>query len=400
MKFLLLALALPFAYSQPRSALPKFSIDLDASPDVRFAEVNQHFNASMHNMFGPIGNSTALRKFFADMSAGRGPENAELQAEIEGVAKITKIPADIIHVMQMAYELTAIYVPPIINLTCIQDAVDPALLAEYGVAVPSEPIVWPWRGPGCTGIIGHNSQDGTVNHVRNLDFFPGPLMQGLVYDGRFMRNGKEVFRAQMMAGYSCIVTGMKMGSNGFSYETNTRFFDHEGELKQFFQHLFKEKRALNGWTVRKMLETAQDYEDAVSTFSTTPMVAAMYGVLSGVKKGTIVSRSADGVAHQMVLGQKGGNFECRDDYIIMTNFDYYWRDVREWFDPTGSLGKGFGKPRRLAAQQVLNASAVLTPDVLFSAINSEGDLSSDTIFQAVMNVEKGVWNVSMPQLPK
>ena len=28
----------------------------------------------------------------------------------------------------------------------------------------------PWRGPGCTGIIATNSEDGTVNHARNLDF--------------------------------------------------------------------------------------------------------------------------------------------------------------------------------------------------------------------------------------
>jgi hypothetical protein len=39
--------------------------------------------------------------------------------------------------------------------------------------------------------------------------------------------------------------------------------------------------------------------------------------------------------------------------------------------------------------------AVLTPEVLFEVINAKGVIA-DTIFQAVMSVEKGLWNVSQP----
>ena len=34
-------------------------------------------------------------------------------------------------------------------------------------------------------------------------------------------------------------------------------------------------------------------------------------------------------------------------------------------------------------------------DVLFETINAEGVIA-DTIFQAVINIEKGIWNVSAP----
>lgn len=54
-------------------------------------------------------------------------------------------------------------------------------------------------------------------------------------------------------------------------------------------------------------------------------------------------------------------------------------------------------PRRIAAQEVLNATEVLTPEALFNTINHKGVLA-DTIFQAVMNVETGLWNVSQPDL--
>jgi hypothetical protein len=112
---------------------------------------------------------------------------------------------------------------------------------------------------------------------------------------------------------------------------------------------------------------------------------------SGVKKGVVLSRSPNMVVHSQVLGDL--NYQERDDYVIMTNFDFYWRDVREWFDPTG--GNGVGHPRRLAAQRVLNASKVITPEVLWEAINTKGNFA-DTVFQAIINVEQKLWNISIP----
>jgi len=47
----------------------------------------------------------------------------------------------------------------------------------------------------CLGIIAVNSNDGTVNHARNLDFMPGETLSKLIYIGKFTRNGKEIFRS-------------------------------------------------------------------------------------------------------------------------------------------------------------------------------------------------------------
>merc|ERR1719183_873969 len=104
----------------------------------------------------------------------------------------------------------------------------------------------------------------------------------------------------------------------------------------------------------------------------------------------------DNVAYQMTLGKP--NYHCRDDYIIVTNFDYFYRDIREWFDPTSQ--KGLFHPRRIAAQKRLNASKALTPDVVFSVIDDDDVRATDTIYQALMSVEAGMFNVSLPACKK
>ena len=65
-----------------------------------------------------------------------------------------------------------------------------------------------------------------------------------------------------------------------------------------------------------------------------------------------------------------------------------------------SQGGGFGKEsRRIAAQKILNGTQIgsITSDVLFTILNHK-DVLADTVFQAIINVEKGIWNISQPDL--
>ena len=123
-----------------------------------------------------------------------------------------------------------------------------------------------------------------------------------------------------------------------------------------------------------------------------PYASTEYAIISGVKKGTILARAPDYVAHTQTLPQGSTG----KDYILITNFDFYWHDARAWFDPTG--GRMF-RPRRLVAQKLLDASDDFTADALFETINAEGVIA-DTIFQAIINVEKDLWNVSKPDLKR
>tara|TARA_B110000208_G_scaffold191332_1_gene257858 strand:+ start:702 stop:1355 length:654 start_codon:yes stop_codon:yes gene_type:complete len=217
-------------------------------------------------------------------------------------------------------------------------------------------------------------------------------MTNLVYTGIFKKGGKEIFRSQMVAGYQSVITGMRFGPDGWAIERNTRYPDHVDGNEEMLKNLL-DGRILNGWSLRKILEDQATYDGAVGAIEQVPYVSTEYAIVSGVKKGVIVAKDPESVAHLQILNQPGGNFEERDDYVIITNFDFFFHDIREEFDPTG----GGPKPRRVLAQEFLNATAVLTPNVLFEAINYKGVIA-DTIFQAIMNVEKSVWNVSQPDL--
>eukprot|EP00928_Gymnodinium_smaydae_P071335 TRINITY_DN54958_c0_g1_i1.p1 TRINITY_DN54958_c0_g1~~TRINITY_DN54958_c0_g1_i1.p1 ORF type:complete len:438 (-),score=86.34 TRINITY_DN54958_c0_g1_i1:199-1455(-) len=385
--FLGLALALGQG-SGERATMPEFKISLDEAPEERFREVLHHYNASLHSFVnGYLGGvlKAPLRALLAGLVAKRGAENAELQGEIRGMAQLTGIPEYEVHAMQMLYELQTLMVP-----------IDNISWPHFGVVtdIPVKNVTLPWRGPGCTGILAINKANGKVYHARNLDFSPKEWMQSAQFVAIFTRGGKEVFRAQMIAGYFNIVTGMKMGSNGFSLETNTRYPVDDGRNTGMLRNLLQEKRPFNNWVLRKVLETAPDYEAAVEALSTTKVVATQFVVIGGVKKGTILARSPDSLEYQMTLGRS--NYGCRDDYILVTNFDFYWHDIKENFDPTARGGHKL--PRRIAAQKLLNATEVISPETLSSVINDRMVLATDTVFQAIMSVEDGLWNVSLPPL--
>jgi len=355
-------------------------------PKVRFTEVLTHFGPNLVNFANHLHASGSVVKAIADaLVLKRGREVRELQREITGAAKITGIAKNELHAMQLLYELNSLMVP-IVNFTHGSEDMD--LIHTLLGRVSS---VWGIPEPlhvGCTGIIATSDEDGTVYHARNLDFSFAEYLQPLTYTGIFTKGGLEVFRAQTIAGYSSILTGMRKGPNGYTIEINTRFTDHVGGNKEMIQNVFTNKIAPSGWSKRKILETVDNYEDAVEAFSTTPYGATEYNIVSGVKKGTILARNPEGLAYQLPLSESGKK------YIIMTNFDYIWGDVKEIFDPTG--GKGIFHPRRKPAQALLDAADPMNAEVLFNVINDFEVMAKDTIFQVIMNVETGLYNASLP----
>merc|ERR1712070_1369493 len=212
--------------------------------------------------------------------------------------------------------------------------------------------------------------------------------QPMTYTGIFTKGGSEIFRAQTMGGYTAVLTGMRKGPNGYTMEINTRFTDHVGGNSEMIKNVFTNKITPSGFLKRKILEDIDNYEDAVEAFSTTPYGATEYNIVAGVKKGTILARNPDGLAYQLPLS------ESSKKYIIMTNFDYIWHDVKEIFDPTG--GKGIFHPRRKPAEALLDNADSMTPEVMWNVINDFEVMAKDTIFQVVMNVETGLWNASLP----
>jgi len=374
--------------------LPQYEIDLDLPPSQRYEPLFQdtatNLNATVWQFYRQyFEHDAVLKDVLYEISKKRGPENEEQQQEVDGLVERSRLPREFVQAVQMIYELQTLMVP-VINGTKHHKQVD-VIPEEYAALKRI-----PWRGPGCTGIVAMCA-DGNVYHARNLDFSPLDIMKNLVYVAVFTRGGKEVFRSQMAAGYTSVITAYKAGADGFTVERNTRFTDHLGGNEQTIQHLIS-GRPLNGWSLRKIAETHDSFDDVVKTISDTPYCSPEYNILSGVGKGKVLSKDPDRVAHVQTLGHPGVGENKRGDYVIMTNFDFYWGDIREYFDPTaGGVGK---KTRREAAEANLARWPVgkLTPDALFETINAPYVLAKDTVFQMLTSVSANSWNASQPIL--
>jgi hypothetical protein len=392
----LLLLTASLASVEARRSVTEYEIDLDLPPEQRFTKADgplSQFNATVWKFWDEyFVNDKVLTDALFAFVALRGKEVPEFELEIEGLAAASGLDVRFVRGVQMLYEIQTLMVP-----TTLNGSATTALVGQFPEGLEALER-FPFRGPGCTGIIAYGP-DGTVSHARNLDFSPVPIMTNLVYTGIFTRGGVEVFRSQMVAGYQQLITGYRAGPNGYAIERNTRYADQKKGNQKMFE-LLAGGNPLNGWQLRKIMEAHDNYDDAIAAIAAAPFSSTEYAIVSGVKKGVILSKapSSEGlVEYTQTLGQP--NFEERSDYIIMTNFDFFDHDEREHFDPTGGFPTKTLFSRRVNAQKLLNSTELngITPEFLFETINANGVLA-DTIFQAVINVEKGYWNVSQPDL--
>ena len=91
--------------------------------------------------------------------------------------------------------------------------------------------------------------------------------------------------------------------------------------------------------------------------------------MAGVRQGTIVAREPNGVAHKIVLGVD------HPKYIVITNFDYWNNDWREYFDPSANFYR-----RRISVQRALDSLDTITKDDLFNTLNRYDVKAIDTIY--------------------
>ena len=173
-----------------RTPIREYIIDLDMPPQHRYdhiaSDLSNGFNASVWDFYKNFFNGTAQQKLFYAIAAKRqakGGEPAEMEAEIDGLAKISRLPVNFVRSVQMLNEIESLMIP-IVNFTLHKGLKPSDLPAGYNktfdtslTGTPYEPLTrLPWGTfAGCTGIIAKNSADGTVYHARNLDQGPGPL---------------------------------------------------------------------------------------------------------------------------------------------------------------------------------------------------------------------------------
>lgn len=374
-----LALFCGIVAARPPLPVPEFTVNLDHDPEHRFDEVISHFNETIQLLVQKYATPVVL-DIAKQFVQHRGEEEPELQAEIRGIARATGLPEYAVQTISFLYELQTLMVP-LENITFpwSGEVPIPEPLAKTNLAST-------FGGFGCTGII-IKDDDGSVYHGRNLDFSFAEWLQNMTYLGTFTKGGKELFTVQMVAAYPMLLTGIRRGDNGYTIEVNTRYLDHWGGNADLIHNIFSEKRTPSGWVKRKIMEEIDNYDDAVEAFANRPYIATEYNIISGVRKGVILGRNPDGAAYRINLNES-------DRYIIMTNFDYVYGDLKEYFDPTSPMG--IGHSRRKGAMKLLEQTPHFTPESLMNLMFDDEVVAKDTIFQAVFNVEKNTMTSRLP----
>eukprot|EP00466_Bigelowiella_natans_P007955 jgi/Bigna1/82434/fgenesh1_pg.92_\ len=238
---------------RPRPPLPSgqmYTIDLDAAPEERWREVAQDHKNYIRAMLDAcdlifetgtriccviLENPTVVKQI---SEAIRLP--SELVYEMKGIASVVDVSYKKVLVGNIFYELSRFS-----NILSFSER-------------------------ACTSIVAQH-RNGTIYHARNQDY--PRLFAPLMVRVRFVRNkGELVFTGTTFAGTVGIMTGMAV--NGFGVSIDARA--DKGNITQFVA------AAAAGASV---LNSSTSYTDALSKFSTIPMISTGYIILSGIYPG-------------------------------------------------------------------------------------------------------------------
>jgi hypothetical protein len=122
----------------------------------------------------------------------------------------------------------------------------------------------------CTSILAKQT-DGTLIHLRMLDFGPPSLLRNLTYVASFRKGGSEIYKAVMFAGIpSSLFTAIK--DKAFSISINQKLTPGTGDVdnKEFMANLgmmvmgYQQPMKL----IRDVMETCSDYDCAYQKLTT------------------------------------------------------------------------------------------------------------------------------------
>ena len=217
---------------------------------------------------------------------------------------------------------------------------------------------------GCTSIVAAQ-QNGTLIHGRNLDYgIPG--LQNLTADVVFTRGGgAEVYRGTTYIGYVGLLTGMRPHAWSVSIDerdtTNGTVWDNAMEALLHGGHSI-------GFFLRSTLETAEDFDTALSAVQAAPLDSPSYIILGGAGgDGAIVTRERSVAVDTWRLDRAGGRW-----FIVQTNDDH-------WSPPKDI--------RRGAANDHMNLTtpAALNSDFMWEVMSAYPTQNSGTTYTTVMS---------------
>jgi len=273
---------------------PKYVINLDLPPNQRWNEIcsNPVFKQMGQYLYQTVtallpGGGTILNDIGEEINNHYFPY--ELAQEIQGCALQMGVPYGWISLFNLGYEAT----------------------------------------DSCTSIVAQTN-DGTILHGRNMDFWAGmgftETLKDMALQVDYQQGGNTLFTATTFAGYVGVLSGIKKG--GFSATIDTRFYP--GGITDLFYEIIaalEEKNAsLVSFLLRDVFQTRNDFPSALQHLSSDELIADVYYILAGVSagQGAVISRNRTGADDVWLLNAPTRWYEAE------TNYDHW--EPAPWFD--------------------------------------------------------------------
>ncbi|EFX76266.1 hypothetical protein DAPPUDRAFT_306210 [Daphnia pulex] len=240
----------------------------------------------------------------------------------------------------------------------------------------------------CTSVISQGA-NGKIYHGRNLDFglFLGwdvknhtwlttEALRPLVVELDFQRGGQTVYKSVNFAGYVGVLTGMK--PQQFTLTLDERF-SMEGGFVGIIRWLLGDRSAnWAGFLMRDVLEKADSYHQALSTLTTSKLLAPVYFILAGnaSDQGVIITRGR--IEADVLFMGRGSVSQVSTWFLVETNYDH-------WNQPP------FFDDRRTPAIQCLDKMGRETASLsgIFNVLSTKPVFNKLTTYTCLMDVSTG-----------
>lgn len=226
-----------------------------------------------------------------------------------------------------------------------------------------------WKA--CTGVVAR-SVNGTVYHGRNLDFEFFRYFSNLTMTIDYHRKGEHIFSVDGLAGAIFFHSGVKPGKFGVTQTTRK-----SDSLLTNLQALAKGNFP-SVWLIKEVLETENNFDDAVKRLNNTAIACPIYYMISGpgVNDGVVIERNYDSVHGFYQLSET-------TSFLVQTNYD---RDIPDpWYDR-----RRIPAEERLAKLNGNIDATIIMEDIMMKYPT----LNVATIMSTVVNPRTGYFNTS------
>ncbi|XP_023221260.1 acid ceramidase-like [Centruroides sculpturatus] len=339
------------AYPPPlKNKVPIYAINLDLPPELRWnkliADKRKELNATI-NVIKNLTKSVFNGKFIWLVDHGLPlilkslPE--PYSTEIASIAKISKIPIGEIILYNIFYEIFTF----------------------------------------CTSVIVQDIE-GNLYHGRNLDFgiFMGwdaknhtwlitEALQQTLAQLEFYKGNKLLYKSVGFAGYVGVITAIK--PKHFTLTVNERFKLNGGYIGIIEWILGFHSSHWMGFLTRDVMEKSPNYTTAKHILARTELIAPVYFILGGNKKGEACIITRDRGTNKADILTMGNGW-----YVLQTNYDH-------WKNPP------FFDDRRTPAIKCLNKMTQKNASFagIFNVLSTQPNLNKLTAYTSLMEARTG-----------